>query len=169
MKRRFITSLRLAAAGAMCAIAATAYAATRSAPPITLRFDDGSTTTLASYKGQVVLVDFWASWCVPCKTSFPVLDALYKQHRDRGLVVIAVNVDERPSDAQAFLAGRPHTMPIALDRKGDAAKAFEVQGMPTSFLIDRGGHIRFVHSGYSAKTLESYRDEVSRLLAEHQP
>lgn len=168
MNRRFITSMRVAATAALCAIAATGYSATRSVPPIALHLDDGSTAALASYKGQVVLVDFWASWCVPCKTSFPALDALYKQYRQRGLVVIAVNVDERPSDAQAFLAARPHTMPIALDHKGEAAKAFEVQGMPTSFLIDRTGQIRFVHSGYSTKTLDSYREEVARLLAEHQ-
>jgi thiol-disulfide isomerase/thioredoxin len=167
MNRRFLS--RVTAAAALCALAATASSATRSAPPIALHLDNGTTATLASYRGQVVLVDFWASWCVPCKTSFPALDALYKQYRDRGLVVIAVNVDERPSDAEAFLAARPHTMPIALDQKGDAAKAFDVQGMPSSFLIDRTGQIRFVHSGYTAKTLDTYHAEIARLLAEHQP
>lgn len=153
---------------ALCLFAATTLpAAVRQAPPISVQLDDGSRAALASYKGQVVLVDFWASWCVPCRTSFPALDALYKQYRDRGLVVIAVNVDERPSDAQAFLAARPHAMPIALDHKGEAAKAFDVQGMPTSFLIDRDGQIRFVHAGYTTKTLSGYHDEIVRLLAEH--
>jgi len=152
----------------MCAIGAAAPLDARFAPPVSLHLRDGSAVPLTSYQGQVVLVDFWASWCVPCKTSFPALDALYKQYRDRGLVVLAVNVDERRADAEAFLAARPHTMPIALDPKGDAAKAFDVRGMPTSFLIDRAGRIRFVHSGYSTKTLDGYRDEIARLLTEQE-
>ncbi|MEP7309376.1 MAG: TlpA disulfide reductase family protein [Acidobacteriota bacterium] len=133
---------------------------------MTLRRADGTTAQLADYQGKVVLVDFWASWCVPCKTSFPALDALYTRNRDRGLEVLAVNVDEQRKAADAFLATRPHTMPVVFDPNGEAAHAFMVRAMPSSFLIDRIGHIRFTHTGYSKGTLDSYEREINSLLSE---
>ena len=120
-----------------------------------------------TYKGKVLLVDFWASWCVPCKSSFPALDGLFKEYRDHGLQVLAVNVDERDKDAKAFLQPRPHVMPIVFDPKGEVARDFNVKAMPTSVLIDRSGFVRFVHTGYTAKDLDAYRAEISRLLEEH--
>ena len=136
------------------------------APSVALHLADGTMVTAASYKGKVLLIDFWASWCVPCKTSFPALDGLYQQYRDRGLRVVAVNLDERPQDADAFLALHPHVMPVAFDARGDSAKAFGVRGMPSSVLIDRAGNIRFTHMGYSARVFDSYRDEITLLLSE---
>jgi thiol-disulfide isomerase/thioredoxin len=138
----------------------------RPAPGVRLHAEDGTTVQLADYKGQVVLIDFWASWCPPCKTSFPALDALYRTYRDRGLQVLAVNVDERRKDADAFLATQPHVMPVLFDPKGDAPLAFAIRGMPSSILIDRNGNIRFTHMGYSTQVLDSYRVEVDRLLSE---
>jgi thiol-disulfide isomerase/thioredoxin len=153
--------------GVGLSIAALAAAAdVRPAPSVRLHAEDGTTVQLADYKGQVVLIDFWASWCPPCKTSFPALDALYRAYRERGLQVLAVNVDERRKDADAFLATRPHAMPVLFDPKGDAPLAFAIRGMPSSILIDRNGNIRFTHMGYSTQVLDSYRDEVERLLSE---
>ena len=127
----------------------TAGAATTHTPNVVLQQADGTTVRLADFKGKVVLVDFWASWCVPCKTSFPALDALYREYSARGLEVLAVNVDEQRKAADAFLAARPHTMPVLFDPKGESPQAFDVRGMPSSFLIDRDRHIRFTHMGYS--------------------
>jgi thiol-disulfide isomerase/thioredoxin len=138
----------------------------RAAPALGLHRADGSIVQLADYRGKVVLVDFWASWCVPCKASFPALDALYQRERDRGLEVMAVNVDEQRKAADAFLAARPHLMPVLFDPKGEAAQAFKIQGMPSSILIDRSGHIRFTHMGYSAKVFDSYLQEINQLLLE---
>ncbi len=137
------------------------------APDIRLPRADGTPVSLKS-TGKVVLVDFWASWCAPCRSSFPVLDALYQELRDRGLDVVAVNVDERNQDAQAFLSGVPHSMTVVFDPKGTAPAAFGVSAMPTSFLIGRDGRIRFVHEGYTATTIDAYRHEIEQLLAETQ-
>jgi thiol-disulfide isomerase/thioredoxin len=150
----------------LLAVGVTASSDVHPAPAVQLRFADGTTAQPSTYKGKVLLVDFWASWCVPCKTSFPALDALYQQYRDQGLQVVAVNLDERQKDADTFLAAHSHVMPIAFDPKGESAIAFALRGMPSSVLIDRTGNIRFTHMGYSTNVLGRYRDEIRLLLAE---
>ena len=127
----------------------------------------GLTVRLADYKGKVVLIDFWASWCPPCKTSFPALDALFRAYQEQGLEVLAVNVDERPQDAAAFLDAHPHRLTVLYDAKGLSPLAFGVKGMPSSFLIDRSGNIRFIHMGYSGNVDDSFRQEITQLLSEH--
>ncbi len=136
------------------------------APAVHLSASDGATISLADLRGKVVLVDFWASWCAPCKASFPLLDALSRELQPRGVEVLAVNVDERRRDMDAFLAARAHAMPVLVDPKGTAAQAFGVQAMPTSFILDRTGRIRFTHTGYTASTVQRYREEIAMLLAE---
>jgi len=148
------------------ALLATIAAPSRTAPDITLRTADGGTVRLTDYKGRVVVIDFWASWCVPCKTAFPALDALFREYHARGVEVLAVNVDERRRDADAFLAKLPHTMPVLFDPKGTSAEAFAVRGMPSSFIIDRNGVIRFTHIGYTSDVSSSYRREIAQLLSE---
>ena len=144
-----------------------AAAPPRAAPDVAFQTADGPTIRLADFKGKVVLVDFWASWCAPCKTSFPALDALYREYEPRGLQVLAVNIDERRRDADAFLADRPHHLLVLFDPKGASPLAFGVKGMPSSFLIDKSGTIRFTHMGYSGNVDASYRQEITQLLAEH--
>jgi thiol-disulfide isomerase/thioredoxin len=138
----------------------------RRAPAVELRLMNGTIVRTADFKGKVVLVDFWASWCPPCKTSFPELDTLYQSYRERGLEVLAVNLDEHRKDADAFLANHPHVMAVAFDPKGESAVAFAVHGMPSSVVIDRSGSIRFTHMGYSGKVLDRYRDEINLLISE---
>jgi peroxiredoxin len=139
------------------------------APDIALPNEHGETVRLADFKGKIVIVDFWASWCPPCKASFPALDALYREQRAAGVEVLAVNVDERRKDADAFLARHPHDLTVLLDPKGASAEAFNVQGMPSSFVVDRSGVIRFTHMGYSGNVDASYRREIAQLLSERQP
>jgi thiol-disulfide isomerase/thioredoxin len=140
----------------------------RPAPGVELPTGDGHSLSLASLKGRVVLVDFWASWCGPCAAAFPALDELYQEYRARGLEVVAVNLDEQRRDADRFLAGRPHAMTVLFDPQGRSAKAFGLEAMPTSFLLGRDGGIRFVHTGYSPGSLEAYRREIEQLLEEGQ-
>jgi len=143
-----------------------AAATPRQAPDVVLQAADGTPVRLAAFKGKVVLVDFWASWCLPCKASFPALDKLYRELQPRGVEVIAVNLDEERKNADAFLAAHPHQMPVLFDPKGDAPVAFGVKGMPMSFVIDKTGAIRFTHMGYRGNVDLSYRQEIAQLLSE---
>ena len=136
------------------------------APALELPTIDGTVKRLADLRGKVVLVDFWASWCVPCRASFPALDGLHRELRDRGLEVLAVNVDEDRRDAARFLAGRSPAMTVLFDPNGTSPAAYKVRVMPTSVLVDRAGNIRFTHEGYTKKTFDSYRREIATLLAE---
>jgi thiol-disulfide isomerase/thioredoxin len=136
-------------------------------PNVSVQTAAGATVRLADYKGKVVLVDFWASWCPSCKTSFPALDALHREYQVKGLEVLAVNVDERRRDADTFLDAHPHGLTVLYDPKGVSPQAFGVKGMPSSFLIDRAGTIRFTHMGYSGDVDSSYRQEIAQLLSEH--
>jgi thiol-disulfide isomerase/thioredoxin len=156
----------LVIAAAAATLVLPARAAERSAPKLELPGIDGTVTRLSDLRGKVVLVDFWASWCAPCKASFPALDGLYRELHDRGFEVLAVNVDERRRDADAFLARRSPALTVLFDPKGASPAAFNVRAMPTSALIDRTGTIRFTHEGYSNKTLDDYRRELATLLAE---
>jgi thiol-disulfide isomerase/thioredoxin len=121
---------------------------------------------LSDFKGKVVLIDFWASWCRPCQSSFPKLDALYRQRHRDGLEVLAINVDEERPRAEEFLERRPHEMPVFFDPKGHAPDAFQVEGMPSSYLVDRRGRIRFKHVGYTSAVGSAYKREVDELLSE---
>jgi cytochrome c biogenesis protein CcmG/thiol:disulfide interchange protein DsbE len=148
------------------AVIVSGAAAVMPAPPLELRAGDGSTTRLADLKGRVVLIDFWASWCGPCRASFPALDALYRELHDRGLEVLAINLDQQRSRADAFLAAYPHAMTVLFDPAGESPEAFKVRAMPTSVLVDRAGNIRFTHTGYTKKTVDGYRREIETLLKE---
>ena len=136
-------------------------------PPIALPdHASGATVTLDSLKGRVVLVDVWASWCAPCKVAFPAYDALFREFRDKGFDVLAVNVDEDRKAAAAFLQGRTFQLRVLLDPKGTVPAAFKLKGMPTSYLIDRKGVARFAHEGFNDKVLAQYRQEIELLLQE---
>ena len=136
------------------------------APAIELPAEAGTPIALASLKGKVVLVDVWASWCVPCKAAFPAYDELYRKYKDRGFEVLAVNVDEKRADAERFLRDRRHVLKVVFDPKGEAPLKFKVRGMPTSFLVDKRGNIRFTHEGFTTKDVALHERRIEALLAE---
>lgn len=114
---------------------------------------------------QILLVDFWASWCAPCKASFPVLDELHRKYSEKGLVVIAVNVDEKRADMELFLKKTPANFCVVRDPEQKLVSAANVATMPTSFLIDTTGRVRFVHSGFKGEqTKKQYIEEIEKLL-----
>ena len=145
-----------------------AAAPPKALPSLTFTTPDGKTIESADLQGKVVLLDFWASWCIPCRKSFPEIDRLSKDFASKGVMVIAVNVDEQRKNADAFLSQYPHQVTVAFDSKGVSAKAFDLQGMPSSLIIDRGGHVRFTHMGYTDKTIAQFRTEIAQLLTEAQ-
>lgn len=121
---------------------------------------------LSDLKNQVVYLDFWASWCSPCRRSFPWMNALQKKYADQGLVIIAVNVDREKQLADEFLKQVPADFHIVFDEKGEIARAYEVLGMPSSYFIDRSGKVRFVHTGFYENKEEKYEQELKILLGE---
>ena len=118
-------------------------------------------------KDKVLLVDFWASWCGPCKQSFPAMEALHKAYSEKGLVIVAVNVDENRSDMDNFLTRNPATFLVLRDAAQKLVETAGIKAMPTSFLVDREGKVRFVHSGFlGEKTRNKYEQEIRELLGE---
>jgi peroxiredoxin len=138
----------------------------RMAPKVSLPDQHGNTVSLASLRGRVVLVDIWASWCPPCKAAFPAYEDLFQEYGARGFDVLAVNVDEKRGAADEFLSGRQFQMHVVFDPKGAAPAAFNVRAMPTSYLIDKRGSIRFVHEGFTDKSIAQYKHEIEQLIAE---
>jgi thiol-disulfide isomerase/thioredoxin len=128
--------------------------------------DDKQKYSLADYLGQVVYVDFWASWCGPCRQSLPSLDRLYRQLSNRGFMVLAINVDAYSQDAKDFLKAYPVSYPVLRDESGSLPAAFGVKGMPTAFLIDKQGKVRRVHEGFRLGDEDLIRKEVLILLDE---
>lgn len=120
------------------------------------------------YQGKVVLVDFWASWCPPCLKSLPYLNTLDHDLHKSGLQVIGVNVDEHVELASAFLERHPAHFSVGSDSKGICPKAFGIMGMPTSYLVDRNGVVRFVHIGFRDSDRETLRHTIETLLDEKQ-
>ena len=118
------------------------------APGFALPSTTGDTIALDDHSGQVVYVDFWASWCGPCLISFPVMEQLQNAYGERGFTVIAINVDQRPEDAAAFLEQRELGFPVLLDAQGLTPAAFGVKGMPTSYLLDGHGTVLHIHEGF---------------------
>lgn len=121
---------------------------------------------LESFKGKVVYLDFWASWCGPCAKSFPFMNALHQELSAKGLAVVAVNLDENPEDARAFLQTHPAGFTLAADTDEQCARQFDVKAMPSSYLIDRAGVIREVALGFRDGEAETLRKTVDTLLSE---
>ncbi len=122
--------------------------------------------SLAEHRGKVVYLDFWASWCAPCATALPILDGFQDEFGAKDFQVFAVNVDQNPSQGKTFLKRRPVGYASLSDPKGKYPTMFGVETMPTSFLIDRNGVIRYVHRGFRKKDVEELRKEIRKLVAE---
>jgi peroxiredoxin len=129
------------------------------APELTRR----ATVDLADFRGKVVLLDFWASWCAPCLTSLPTLDQLRSEF-GADFRVVAVNLDKEPGKARQFLSKHPVGYPSASDPAGVIPEQFELDTMPSSYLIDRSGVIRYVHRGFQKGDERALRVEIQRLL-----
>ena len=123
-------------------------------------------TSLADLRGKVVYLDFWASWCGPCRVSFPQLETIRAELAERGFEVLAVNVDEFEEDALEFLKEIPVSYPVVQDIEGASPKIYGILGMPTGFLIDREGVVRRVHQGFRKSDGEKLRVEILELLGE---
>lgn len=118
------------------------------APDFTVAGADGRPLQLSAYRGKLVYLDFWASWCAPCRRSFPWMNAMQERYGAGGLVVLGVNVDQRRPDAERFLAQVPARFAIAYDPQGATPALYAIKGMPSSVLIDPLGRVVFTHAGF---------------------
>jgi thiol-disulfide isomerase/thioredoxin len=135
----------------------------------TLLLNDGATAgddtlDLTAYRGKVVVVDFWASWCVPCRRSFPWLDDMQRKYGGDGLVIIGVNEDNDTEDAQAFLQAFPVSFRIVDDHEGAVARGFDLVAMPSSYVFGRDGGLAVRHLGFKTAKQHEYEAVLRRLL-----
>jgi thiol-disulfide isomerase/thioredoxin len=119
---------------------------------------------LNEYKGKVVYLDFWASWCGPCRKSFPWMNKIQEQYKQQGFSVISINLDANKSLAEKFLLETPATFPVIYDPKGKIAKHFKIQGMPSSMIIGRDGKIKSSHTGFFTNKIPNYQQEIEQWL-----
>ena len=117
------------------------------APGFSLPAEGGGTLSLESYKGKIVLLDFWASWCPPCRKELPVLQSVYKEFKDRGVVLIGISCDQDKEKGEAFVKENKLDFPIGYDSEGEVGKMYKVTSLPTLFILDREGTIQKVHIG----------------------
>jgi cytochrome c biogenesis protein CcmG, thiol:disulfide interchange protein DsbE len=139
--------------------------ASQPAPSINLPGING-TVQSANLKGKVIYVDFWASWCKPCKQSFPWLNDMQAKYKQLGFEVVAINVDQEQSAANDFLQKLSPQFTVAFDPSGKTAEQFHVQGMPSSYLIDRQGNVRAAHVGFREADRAKLEQAVTKLLQE---
>ena len=128
-------------------------------------FNSGKMFSLKRLKGRVVYIDFWASWCGPCRKSLPEFNKLYKQYKNKGFSILAINLDDDKAAARKFLKQFPVDYTVLTDAKNLSPKGFKVQVMPTGFLLDRKGIIRHVHKGFRNGDEQKLKHEVLKLLA----
>ena len=119
---------------------------------------------LSEHQGEVIYVDFWASWCGPCRKSFPWMNKIQTQYAQQGFSVISINLDADKSLAEKFLLETPADFTVIYDPKGKIAKHFKIQGMPSSMLIGRDGQIKSRHTGFFIKKIPQYQQEIEQLL-----
>ena len=127
--------------------------------------DKGEPLDLSAYKGKVVMVDFWASWCGPCRKSFPWLNKMQKEKSGKGLVILGVNVDENSDDAKKFLEKYPASFKLVFDPKGKHPTYYNILGMPTTLIFDRKGVLTHQHVGFKDKKMTEYEQLIDQALA----
>jgi len=141
-------------------------AAADAAPDFTLPSNSGENIRLAEARGQVVMLNFWATWCGPCRVEMPLLEALHQRYGSAGFVLYGINVEEDSEGAKKLMKTLGVTFPILFDTESKASALYNVDSMPTSVLIDKKGEIRYVHRGYKAGDENIYREKIRELIKE---
>ena len=166
-KQKFIVSFILSISMVIGGISFThASELSGKAPNFTLKSLGGKNLKLSEFRGQVVMLNFWASWCAPCRQEMPLLEDLYKKYKSLGFTLLGVNVEQDSSKAATLLRSIKVSFPILFDNKNTVSKLFHVAAMPTTVIVDRDGHLRYLHQGYKPGYELEYQKEVRALLRE---
>ena len=156
------------ALAAVFASAALASSSSGPAPAFQLSGRGGKTIDLSQFKGQVVMINFWASWCGPCRQEMPLLEDIYKKYKPMGFTLVGVNVEPATGDPEGWLSKLPKqvTFPVAFDVDSKVSKLYKVAGMPTTVFIDRKGNVREIHRGYKPGDENIYLTQIRSMLKE---
>jgi len=136
------------------------------APTFALNSSLGKPVNLTDLKGQIVLMNFWASWCGPCRKEMPILEQLSKQYKSRGVTLVGVNVEPDSAAAATWLKATPVSFPILFDVDSKVSKLYQVEGMPNTVILDRKGTVRYIHRGYQPGAENEYQDQIRALMRE---
>jgi peroxiredoxin len=136
------------------------------APNFTLKSRSGKNLKLSDFRGQVVMLNFWASWCGPCRTEMPILEKMYKRYSKLGFVILGVNTEQDTSKANAYLRDIKVSFPILYDTDSKVSKLYKNRAMPTTIMIDRNGKMRYMHEGYKSGYERDYKKQVKKLIRE---
>ena len=151
-------------------LAATSLASSgltgQAAPDFALKSSSGENLRLSEYRGDVVMVNFWATWCGPCRQEMPLLDELYSRYERVGFSLLGVNIDDDSRKAMSMVSELGVSFPVLFDARKEVSKLYEVDAMPVTVLIDREGTIRYVHHGYKPGYEDKYLDQIRSLLRE---
>jgi peroxiredoxin len=135
-------------------------------PDFTLKSREGGNIKLSEQRGNIVLVNFWASWCGPCREELPAFEELYEEYQDMGVEILAVNVDDVAEKADVLLQDIEVSFPVLYDTSGEVSELYEVRAMPTTVLIDRDGNVRLLHPGYRKGDEKKYEKAIKMLMRE---
>ena len=155
---------------AVSVFAATSLASSglegQSAPDFALKSSTGENIRLSEFRGDVVMINFWATWCGPCRQEMPLLDELYTRYERVGFNLLGVNIDDDSRRAMQMIEELGVNFPVLFDARKEVSKLYEVEAMPVTVLVDRDGNVRYVHHGYKPGYEEKYLDQVRSLLRE---
>jgi peroxiredoxin len=166
---RVFQTARLLAVAALTVVSSGAGAAvtpSAGAPDFTLPSLDGPNLRLQEQRGRVVMINFWATWCGPCRVEMPHLSKLYEKYRGSGFTVLAVNIDEDPHKAASLAKQLGMRFPVLLDTEKKVSRLYDLSTMPSTVLVDRDGRVRYVHRGYRDGYEDTYDKQIRELLRE---
>jgi peroxiredoxin len=157
---------RAAAIASTAVVSSLVGASSSIAPTFSLPSRSGDTVSLDKLKGQVVMLNFWASWCGPCRQEMPLLDQMHKRYSSLGFTLLGVNVEANTKDAERWLGETPVSFPVLFDKDSKVSKLYDVNAMPSTVFIDRKGNVRYLHKGYKAGDEGEYLNQIRALLKE---
>lgn len=165
LRARAVIAL-LACVGTLLSFAASADIVGQPAPDFALRSMKGSPVRLSEHLGEVVVINFWATWCGPCRQEMPLLDQLYGKYQRAGLILLSVNIDETAAPAIEMAQTLEVSYPVLFDSRKEVSRAYEVSAMPVTVLVDRAGVVRYVSEGYKPGYEKRYTEKLRELLNE---